>query len=175
MTIKEITYGGLSIGFLAICSWISIPFIVPFTMQTFALFFICLLFGAKRGTMYIVCYMICGLLGIPVFSGFRGGVQVLFGLTGGYIVGFLLSALLLWITERFWYPCKRKALLFSLMGLVVCYGFGTAWFLMISQQQASIITISSVLMTCVVPFILPDCLKIFLAFTLARRLKPYIQ
>ena len=78
-------------------------------MQRFALFFICLLFGAKRGTMYIVCYMICGLLGIPVFSGFRGGVQVIFGLTGGYIVGFLLSAFLLWITERFWHPCKKKS------------------------------------------------------------------
>ena len=98
MTIKEISYGGLSIALLAICSWISIPFAVPFTMQTFAIFFICFLFGAKRGTIYVFCYILCGVLGIPVFSGFQGGAQVIFGLTGGYIVGFLFSALLLFVS-----------------------------------------------------------------------------
>ena len=169
MTIKEISYGGLSIALLAICSWISIPFAVPFTMQPFAIFFICFLFGAKRGTIYVFCYILCG-----VFSGFQGGAQVIFGLTGGYIVGFLFSALLLWATQKIWNPCKKIVLLFALIGLVICYGFGTAWFLIISQQQGSILTIGSVLMTCVVPFILPDCIKIFLAYTLARRLKPYI-
>lgn len=175
MTIKDITYGGLSIALLSICSWISIPLAVPFTMQTFAIFFICFLFGAKRGSIYVFCYILCGLLGMPVFSGFQGGAQVIFGLTGGYIVGFLFSALLLWATQKIWSPCKKIVLLLALIGLVICYGFGTAWFLIISQQQGSILTIGSVLMTCVVPFILPDCIKIFLAYRLAGRLRFYIS
>ena len=120
MTIKEITYGGLSIALLSICSWISIPLAVPFTMQSFAVFFLCFLWGGKRGSIYVFAYILCGLLGMPVFSGFQGGVHVIFGLTGGYIVGFLLSALLLWGTQRVWSPCKKISLLFALMGLVIC-------------------------------------------------------
>lgn len=175
MTIKEITYGGLSIALLSICSWISIPLAVPFTMQSFAVFFLCFLWGGKRGSIYVFAYILCGLLGMPVFSGFQGGVHVIFGLTGGYIVSFLLSALLLWGTQRVWSPCKKISLLFALMGLVICYGFGTTWFLLVSQQQDSILTIGSVLMTCVVPFILPDCIKLFLAYRLAGRLRFYIS
>ena len=95
-------------------------------------------------------------------------------LRGVAFVGFLLSALLLWGTQRVWSPCKKISLLFALMGLVICYGFGTTWFLLVSQQQGSILEIGSVLMTCVVPFILPDCIKLFLAYRVAGRLRPYI-
>ena len=53
MKTREIAYGGLSIALLAICSWISIPFTIPFTLQTLAMFLICLVFGGKKGTIYV--------------------------------------------------------------------------------------------------------------------------
>ena len=91
MKTREIAYGGLSIALLAICSWISIPFTIPFTLQTLAMFLICLVFGGKKGTIYVFVYIIAGAIGLPVFSGFRGGIGALMNLTGGYVLGFLWS------------------------------------------------------------------------------------
>lgn len=95
MKTQEAVYGGFSIALLAICSWISIPLTIPFTLQTFGIFFICFLFGGKKGTLYVLAYIITGAIGLPVFSGFRGGMSALLDLTGGYIVGFVWSSLFL--------------------------------------------------------------------------------
>ena len=70
---------------ITICSWISIPTAVPFTLQTFAVFVVLLILGGERGTLSTIVYVIMGAVGIPVFSGFKGGLGVLFGKTGGYI------------------------------------------------------------------------------------------
>ena len=85
---------------IAICSWISIPTVVPFTLQTFAIFLSIGILGGKRGTLAVLVYILLGLMGIPVFAGFSGGIGVLAGNTGGYIMGFLLSALVMWAMER---------------------------------------------------------------------------
>ena len=76
---------------LAICSWISVPTAVPFTMQTFGLFFILDVLGGKRATGAVFVYILLGAAGLPVFAGFTGGVGVLAGATGGYIIGFLCA------------------------------------------------------------------------------------
>ena len=86
---------------MAICSWISIPSVVPITLQTFAVFLAVGVLGGRRGTVAIFLYLLLGLIGIPVFAGFSAGPGVLLGNTGGYLLGFLFSALLMWGMERF--------------------------------------------------------------------------
>ncbi len=86
---------------IAVCSWIQIPMTVPFTMQTFAVFCALTTLGGKGGTISILIYIVLGAVGVPVFAGFTGGIGILFGTTGGYIIGFLFTGLLYWLITHF--------------------------------------------------------------------------
>ena len=90
----DMVYIAMGATLIAICSWISIPTAVPFTLQTFAVFFVLLLLGGERGTLAILIYILLGAVGAPVFAGFNGGIGVLLGNTGGYILGFLFVGLI---------------------------------------------------------------------------------
>ena len=155
---------------IAICSWISIPMTVPFTLQTFAVFLAVGVLGGKRGSLAVLVYILLGAVGIPVFAGFSGGIGVLLGNTGGYIVGFLFSALVMWLIERF---CGRKTWVLGVsmvVGLIVCYAIGTVWFMVVYAQNAGAVGLATVLGWCVIPFIIPDLVKIALALALSKRL-----
>ena len=156
---------------ISICSWISIPASIPFTLQTMGVFTTVGLLGGKRGTLTILTYILLGAIGVPVFAGFTGGISVLLGTTGGYIMGFLLSALLMWGIETIM-GRNQIVLAFSMVaGLIVCYVFGTAWFMLIYTQHSGVIGLSTVLGLCVIPFIIPDLIKIGVALFLTNRLK----
>ena len=92
----DMAYIALFAVLMAVCAWISIPFAVPFTLQTFAVFAALAILGGRRGTLSVVVYLLLGAVGLPVFAGFKGGLAALLGTTGGYILGFLLTALLYW-------------------------------------------------------------------------------
>ena len=100
MDTRDITMIAVCTAMMVICSWISIPATVPFTMQTFGVFLCVGLLGGRRGTLAVSVYLLLGAVGLPVFSGFTGGIGHLFGATGGYIIGFLFSALVMWLIER---------------------------------------------------------------------------
>lgn len=155
---------------IAICSWISIPTVVPFTLQTFAIFLSVGVLGGKRGTLAVLVYILLGLIGIPVFAGFSGGIGVLAGNTGGYIMGFLLSALVMWAMEKILGRKLWVLALSMIIGLFVCYAFGTAWFMIVYTRNTGAVGLASVLGWCVVPFLIPDFIKIALAFILSKRL-----
>lgn len=160
---------------IAICSWISIPTVVPFTLQTFAIFLTVGVLGGKRGTVSIVIYILLGIIGIPVFANFTSGLGVLFGNTGGYIVGFLGCSLLMWSMEKL-LGKKTWVLAISMaMGMLLCYAIGTAWFMYFYTRNAGAIGVGSVLAWCVIPFIVPDAIKITLALTLSKRLSRFIN
>ncbi len=167
----DLTLMALFAVIIAICSWISIPAPVPFTMQTFAIFLTVGVLGGKRGTIAILVYLLLGMAGLPVFSGFRGGIGVLLNTTGGYLIGFLFSALLLWAAELL--PRKGAWLQMAAMvlGLILCYAFGSFWFMTVYAKTSGAIGLTTVLSLCVFPFVLPDLLKIGLAWYLSRRLK----
>lgn len=155
---------------IAICSWISIPVSIPFTMQTFAVFLSVAVLGGRRGTMAVLVYLLLGLVGIPVFAGFTGGIGILFGNTGGYMIGFVCSSLFMWGMEK---TLGRKTWVLALsmfLGLLICYAFGTAWFIILYAQSGELLEIGTVLGWCVLPFVLPDLLKICLALLLGKRL-----
>lgn len=168
---RDIVYMSVFTAMISICSWISIPASIPFTLQTMGVFTTVGLLGGKRGTLTVLTYILLGAIGIPVFAGFTGGVSVLLGTTGGYIMGFLLSALLMWGIETIM-GRNQIVLAFSMVaGLIVCYVFGTAWFMLIYTQHSGVIGLSTVLGLCVIPFIIPDLIKIGVALFLTNRLK----
>lgn len=96
----DLAYIAIFAVVMAVCSWISIPMTVPFTLQTFGVFMAVGVLGGKRGTLAVLVYILLGVVGVPVFAGFSGGIGVLLNTTGGYIVGFLFSALVMWGIEK---------------------------------------------------------------------------
>lgn len=160
---------------IAICSWISIPATVPFTLQTFGVFLTVGVLGGKRGSLSVLIYLLLGAIGVPVFAGFSGGVGSILGSTGGYIIGFLFSALVMWFMEHFLGKKTWVLALSMLLGLLVCYVFGTAWFMIVYANQSGAVGLWTALGWCVFPFIIPDLLKIAVALVVCKRLAKAIR
>lgn len=172
---RDMVYVAVFAALIAVCSWIAIPTAIPFTLQTLGIFLAMGLLGGKRGTLSVLTYILMAAVGLPVLTGFRGGIGALLGSTGGYVVGFLLAALLMWAMEKL--PGNRTLTLTvsMLLGLLVCYTFGTLWFMLVYARSGQSAALSTVLATCVLPFILPDILKIAGVILLTRRLKRHIK
>ena len=169
-SIRDMVYVSLMAVVITLCSWLSVPSAVPFTMQTFAVFCALLLLGGRRGFLAVGLYILLGAFGLPVFSGFRGGLGALLGPTGGYILGFLLAALLFWLFEG-----KLSELILLIGGLLLCYLFGTLWFVYIYSSGGKEIGFGAALGLCVLPYLIPDAIKLLLAFVLTRRVKKAVR
>ena len=171
----DLVYVAIGAALITVGAWITIPTTVPFTLQTFGVFTVLLLLGGARGTLSILVYILLGAVGVPVFSSFNAGFGVLLGSTGGYIVGFVFMGLIYIAATRFFgekQPVKIAALA---VGLLVCYAFGTAWFMYVYIGSKGPVGVMTVLGWCVFPFILPDAVKIALAVLVSRRVKPFIK
>ena len=166
----DLVYVALFAVLIAICAWISVPTTVPFTLQTFGIFLTVGLLGGKRGSMAVLVYILLGAAGIPVFSGFTGGIGRLFGSTGGYIVGFLASALVMWALEKVMGRKPWALAIQMVLGLIVCYAIGTVWFMAVYSGTSGAVGLMTVLGWCVIPFIIPDLIKIAMALVLTKRL-----
>ena len=160
---------------MAVCSWISIPAAVPFTMQTFGVFLAVGLLGGRNGTLSVLVYLLLGAAGLPVFAGFTGGIGHMLGPTGGYMIGFVFSALIMWLMEKLCGRSMKTLVLSMAAGLLICYAFGTAWFMILYTRDSGSIGIMTALTWCVLPYIIPDALKIVMAAGLTRRLRPLIK
>ena len=170
----DIAYIALGAVLITVCSWISIPTAVPFTMQTFAVFAVLGILGGKRGTISVLVYVLLGAVGVPVFSGFSGGFGVILGPTGGYIVGFLLSGLLYWLLTALFGTKLYLQIIALCAGLLLLYAFGTAWFLFVYNRTSGAMGLSAALLSCVVPFIIPDLVKMGLALFLSGRIRKHL-
>lgn len=166
----DLAYVGLSAALIAVCAWIAIPLTVSITLQTMAICLVAGLFGWKRGTLSVIIYILLGMIGLPVFTGFKSGLAVITGPTGGYVLGFIFTAIIVGIAtekigKKIW-----QCILFMAIGVLVCYLFGTIWFTIAYK-----VTFISALSTCVFPFLLPDAVKIIVASILVNRLKKFIK
>lgn len=171
----DLVYIGLSAALIAICSWISIPLAVPITLQTMGVCLIAGLFGTKRGVFATIIYILLGAIGVPVFSGFKGGIGALLGSTGGYIIGFIFTALIVGLVSD-----KAKGKLWAVVvamvvGVLVCYVFGTAWFYFVYNNGDQTASLGVILGWCVTPFLIPDAIKICVAAILTNRLKKFVK
>ncbi len=171
----DLAYMGLSVALIAVCSWISIPLTVPITLQTLGVCLVSGLFGLKRGAVSTLAYIILGTVGVPVFSGFKGGLGVISGPTGGYIVGFIFTALIVGFACDKWSGKLWAAVLSMIIGILVCYTFGTAWFAFIYARTQEPASLATILGWCVFPFLPFDAAKIAIAAILTNRLKKHVK
>ena len=164
--ILSITETALMSAVIAVCAFVTVPSAVPFTLQTFGIFLALRILGAAKGTVSVIIYIAAGAAGLPVFSGFRGGVSVIAGPTGGYILGFIPLCLVYLAAQKLTKGKKAEVCALA-TGLFVCYAFGTLWFAAVSGQKGII----HILSLCVFPFIIPDAVKLALAVIAGDRIK----
>ncbi len=153
----------LMAAIIAVCSWITVPIgPVPITLQTFGVFLALRFLGGKKGTLAVIIYILLGAIGVPVFANFKGGLGAIMGPTGGYIIGFVLSGIVVILFEL---VKKNKIVMNAIadvIGLLGCYALGTAWFYFTMGVEKGM-SVYKVLTLCVIPFIIPDIIKIALA------------
>lgn len=174
-TTRDITYIAMSVALMTICAWITIPMTIPFTLQTFAVFAITGLFGYKRSIFAILIYIFLGSIGLPVFSSFKSGFGVLIGNTGGYLIGFIFTALIIGLIIKFFGSKSYIMFIAMVLGMLVCYIFGTAWFMYLYTKNTGTVGLYTVLTWCVFPFILPDLLKMALAIFIIKRFSKFVK
>ena len=161
---RKLTRCALFAAMMALCAWIGVPLgHTVFTMQTFGVLLALGLLGGKRGTVSILCYLLLGAAGLPVFSGFRGGIGAILGPTGGYLWGFLATGLVFWLIEKWSRPVAMAA------GIAACYACGTVWYMNYTGGA-----LAAVLAQTVLPSLIPDAVKLILALRLTRRLKRFM-
>lgn len=169
LDICQIAMGAIII---TICAWIMIPTAVPFTLQTFGIFTVLLIFGGKKGFLSVCLYILMGLIGIPVFSGFAAGPAVFMSVTGGYLIGFVLMALFYWFLSACISGKKHIRIVALIIGLVLCYLFGSVWLASIyggPEMFYKALTVG------VIPFIIPDIVKLVLAVTVSKMISKHMR
>lgn len=174
-TTKDMALTAMFAVLIAVCSWISIPTQVPFTLQTFAIFCALGILGGKRGFFATLVYVLLGTVGIPVFSGFSGGIGVLLGSTGGYIIGFILSAGTYWLAEKLFGDKLIIRIISMVIGLVLCLSFGTIWFMVVYGRTVDKIDLITALKWCVIPFLLWDGIKLALSLVVSEAVKKRVR
>ena len=152
---------------ISICAWISIPVgDIAFTLQTFGIFLALGVLGGKWGCASICVYLMLGVAGVPVFSAFQGGLGVLLGPTGGYLWGFLAAGLVYWGFEKL---CKPIGIISAILA---CYGCGCFWFMRYAGGTVGFVAAAA---KCVLPYLIPDAVKLWLAYTLSNRVRKHIK
>lgn len=169
ITVKDMAVVALVTAVICVIAPFSIPIAVspvPMTLALFAIYLGGMILGCKRGLVSVLLYLLLGMVGLPIFSGFTGGAAKLIGPTGGYLIGYIF---LVWITgffvERF--P-NKKGMYFigGAAGLMSCYLFGTVWFVL--QYQVGFI---AALTMCVIPYIPFDIMKLIAAVIIGSKVR----
>ncbi|SCJ77870.1 Biotin ECF transporter S component BioY [uncultured Clostridium sp.] len=150
----------------AVFSQIAIPLpMVPINLAMLAVFIAGGVLGPWVGALSQVVYVLLGAVGLPVFSQFTGGLGIIVGPTGGYIAGYVVAALITGLTVQKW--CSPLPLALGMVaGMAACYALGTAWFMVVTGSA-----LGAALMTCAVPFLIGDAVKIAVAAALSPRLR----
>lgn len=155
---KELTLTALMTAIICVLGPLSVPLPfspVPISLTMIGIYLAVYAVGMWRGTVAFIVYLLLGLVGLPVFSGFTGGPGKLLGPTGGYLIGFIFTALISgFFIDRFW----RNYLLSAvgmILGIAVAYVFGTVWL-----AYSAGMTFSQALAAGVIPYVGFDLIKI---------------
>ena len=177
--VKRLTITAIMAAAACVLGPISIPLpisLVPISACTLVFYLFSYLLRARDCAAACLIYMLLGLVGLPVFSGFRGGMGALLSVTGGYLIGFAFSGLVYWAITA---AVKKDSLIVQvcslLAALFVCYAFGTLWFVLVYLRGGSTVSVGLVLMKCVVPYLIPDFAKLALSVTIAKAVKKHAK
>ena len=170
-SVRDMCLCAMFAGLLALCAWISIPFAnIHITLQTFGLFLALLTLGGFRGSVAVGLYLLLGAVGLPVFAGFQGGLHMYGMPSAGFLYGFMLTCLLYWAITAEFAPKKWGKVAAMVVAMVPCYGLGVWW--MFGFYSA--IVPNSTYIATIFGFLVPDCLKFFLAWTVSARLRRFV-
>lgn len=165
---RSMVFIAVAAAMLCIAAPFSIPMpgLVPISLGTFAIYIIGSVLGAKKSVLAVTVYILLGVFGLPVFTGFTGGFAKLLGVTGGYIIGYVPGVLLCGLmADRF--PKRIWAMpVGMILGTLTWYTFGTAWYMIFTGSE-----LVPALMGCVVPFLIGDGIKIAAATAVAYPLR----
>lgn len=151
---------------IAAASQLTIPLpLVPISLALLAVFMAGFLLEGRWALASVLLYLLMGAVGLPVFTGFRGGFQPLLGPTGGYLIGYLLAVAAVAGLAR-WANSFTKRALICALGTAACYISGTAWLMWLTGRA-----LPEALGLAVLPFLPGDLLKCLAAAFLAPRLK----
>lgn len=169
--VRSMALCALFAAITAVLSQLVIPIgPVPISMSTLAVLLAGGLLGARDGTISQLIYLLIGAVGVPVFSGFSGGLGKLASPTGGYIIGYIFMALVIGLLIPHCGNKLRYIIPTFALGLLVCYAFGTVWYIALTHTG-----IGAAMMACVVPFLPGDAVKIVLSALLTTKLYRHIQ
>lgn len=166
-----IAYCALFAALTAVCSQIQIPLpMVPINLALFSVHLAALLLGKKYGAISQAVYILLAAVGVPVMAGLTGGLGQLLGKTGGYAIGYILSAFLTGLICEKWGYAFWKMCIAAVIGCAGCYVLGTIWFMAVTG-----LNLATSMTYCVTPFLPGDVVKIVLAALLATRLRPVLH
>ena len=168
MKTKDMVTVGVFAAMICVFAPFSVPVgPIPVSLASFAVYIAATL-GTKKGTAAVMIYILLGACGLPVFSGFSGGIAKLVGVTGGYIIGYMFCALLSGIIIERAGQKKSAYPMAFIIGTAVLYAFGTAWFMIQSGNG-----LYESLLACVIPFLIGDAVKITAASAIVYRMRSY--
>ncbi len=171
LTLKGMILAAVFAALTGILTQVQIPLEpVPINLALFSVYLAGALLGPKYGLLSMLVYVLLGAVGVPVFSGFSGGLHKLVGPTGGYIAGYILCVFVVGLLSRRWNFRFAALSVAMLAGLAACYALGTAWFMIVTGRD-----LATSLGLCVIPFLPGDAVKIALAALLAGRLRVPLQ
>ena len=173
LKLKDVNRIAFSAALMVVCAWVAIPGPVPFTLQTFGLFMTAGLLGGTKGFVAMLVYVLLGTIGMPVFSGGRGGLGIILGETGGYIIGFLPAVFVGGILCKKNRKSTYNICLSMICCLIVCYTVGALWAYFMFFSADPIGGLISVLSKHILSFVVPDCIKMILAVFLIKKLAKY--
>ena len=167
-SVKSLTVMALMAAICCVLGPFTVPIgPVPVSFVMIGIYLSVYALGMGRGTIAVAVYLLIGLCGLPVFSGFSGGPAKLFGPTGGYLIGYLFLALISgWFIDRFSIRKWYLHLIGMVLGMAICYTFGTAWFMILMKMG-----LAESLTLCVFPFIPFDLIKILLCYGLGSAVR----
>ena len=180
----DIALIAVSAALITVCSWISIQIgPVPVTLQTLAVLAVILTTGGRRGSIAVAVYLALGAIGVPVFSGFKGGPAAFAGPTGGFLIGFLAAALVYWLLEKLVFArlmtTQKRKIIFGFVNSfifeLIMYTVGVIWFMTVYAAQTGPVGLITVLELCVFPFIIPDIVKIAAAVIISSRASRFVR
>jgi biotin transport system substrate-specific component len=171
-TLRGMIYAAMLGALTALGAYLIIPMSpVPLTLQTFFVFLAGALLGGPQAAMSQIVYVILGLIGLPVFAGGKAGLGTLLGPTGGYLIGFVVAALIMGFIVDFKKKTEIFWLLFAMIiGLAVIYTLGVLQLSFVANMP-----VQKAIAVGAVPFILGDITKLFAAAILASKVRDKIR
>lgn len=157
---------------IAVSAMISIPFPIPVTLQTFAIFLAFFTLGGARALWAIVIYTALGIIGLPVFASFGAGIGYVLGASGGFVIAFPIAAAAFLVLESIFGLSEKRKIIYACISLLLIYLIGSLWFAFVYSEGNGFF---AALLVCVLPYIPIDAVKLLLAYTVSKRLKKLVD